>query len=162
MWLEADASVAWSHRGSVVNDRWRLLIQVYLTWSSILTVPQGYSLHLYLVPSSSVRIVLDSVVAIIFIYRYLRFFYYHLIVSLRKIKIFLKNNLIVIRYKDSSEMKIFVIREHFSQYNNQIKIFKLYNFIIKSWEKPQFYAKNEYNEAIVDKLAVFRATNSEY
>ena len=59
-------------------------------------------------------------------------------------------------------MKIFIIREHFSQYNNQIKIFKLYNFIIKSWEKPQFYAKNEYNEAIVDKLAVFRATNSEY
>ena len=42
----------------------------------------------------------NSVVAIIVIYRYLRFFNNHLIVSLGKIKIFLKNNLIVIKNKD--------------------------------------------------------------
>ena len=55
-----------------------------------------------------------SVVPISLYNRYLRFFYYHIIVSLVKIAIFQNDNLIAIKNKDFLLMKIIVISDYFS------------------------------------------------
>ena len=56
----------------------------------------------------------NSVVPISLYNRYLRFFYYHIIVSLVKIAIFQNDNLIAIKNKDFLLMKIIVISDYFS------------------------------------------------
>ena len=94
------------------NFEQNAVIAVHKQWIKILLITyhmdhkfRSRLVFFYSIPLTSFQeggrmVVNYSVVAIILIYRYLRFFKNHLIVSLGKIKIFLKNNLIVIKNKD--------------------------------------------------------------
>ena len=64
-------------------------------------------------PSSPAPFPLSTVVPISLYNRYLRFFYYHIIVSLVKIAIFQNDNLIAIKNKDFLLMRIIVISNVF-------------------------------------------------
>ena len=65
-------------------------------------------------PPCTVSAATTTVVPISLYNCYLRFFYYHIIVSLVKIAIFQNDNLIAIKNKDFLLMKIIVISDYFS------------------------------------------------